>query len=653
MKKLLLFLALYVCIQHANAQVAYYDALKIRTNYVNVNGANFTFKGDPTSKSAIAHILKNYLDDANRMNADLNEDQVIKLYQTNAFIDVQAVGLLASSSLASTGIAAAFSSAANLDITNLADGLAKFLVERTKEELNAAFFENFKKKMASEEYKDAQILFPQTYATLNAIGNQIYNYEVYLGGLRESFASDLNGLLANLPKLVERHQAFFDNNPKLKAICLSAIDIGNGLINKQHPGQIIADFNVEMLNGQTNIKGPIQTLQLFSASLRSTGKDGYWINSDSLKLLLNDPISLKIYFGLLYQKAGAEKIVFNNGKTLQEALKIGLKVSNNIQNANQYLSSFIKQTEFLAQHIKNISVAEKEKLTFQDYYGFYNSALDVLGYAGAIKRFPGVDPTVINADFEEFIRIARIGGNIALDISRKNYGAAIINFYQIYDYAFADAANAKFKSFFLKYGTFVASVAEAETSDEVKKAIAATALPSGSSRIKRVTPFNVALNAYVGLFTGKEEISGLKNSNWLNSYGVAAPVGVSISRGHSILFFGGGEKRLLENKGGWSSSLFLSLVDLGAVAAYRFENDEAAEVPTIKLKHIFSPGIFLSTGIPKSPLSLNIGMQVGPTLRKVDNNGNTPSSDVGNKTYVRYSISLAVDIPLLNFYTKN
>src|SRR5262245_59238255 len=35
----------------------------------------------------------------------------------------------------------------NLDVTTISDGLAQFLVERTKEELNAAFFEKFKETM--------------------------------------------------------------------------------------------------------------------------------------------------------------------------------------------------------------------------------------------------------------------------------------------------------------------------------------------------------------------------------------------------------------------------------------------------------------------------------------------------------------------------
>jgi len=72
------------------------------------------------------------------------------------------------------------------------------------------------------------------------------------------------------------------------------------------------------------------------------------------------------------------------------------------------------------------------------------------------------------------------------------------------------------------------------------------------------------------------------------------------------------------------------------------------EVPSIQLKDIFSPGLFFSLGLPKSPISLNLGAQVGPNLRKVT----VAENDYSGSTYLRFSLSVLVDIPLLNFYTK-
>ena len=70
----------------------------------------------------------------------------------------------------------------------------------------------------------------------------------------------------------------------------------------------------------------------------------------------------------------------------------------------------------------------------------------------------------------------------------------------------------------------------------------------------------------------------------INSFGVTAPIGVSISRGHSVLFaIGTGEKGWKKGTRGWASTLFFSIVDLGAITAFRFQNDSVASIPTIRI----------------------------------------------------------------------
>ena len=207
---------------------------------------------------------------------------------------------------------------------------------------------------------------------------------------------------------------------------------------------------------------------------------------------------------------------------------------------------------------------------------------------------------------------------------------------------------------FFKYGTFMATMVQSDNSDDVAKAIEAAALPSGSSRIKRETPFNVSLNAYTGFFVGHEKIVGVNDSQWINSYGLTAPIGVALSTG-SHKFLGMPSKK---NEKHWSYSAFISLVDIGTVAAFRFQNtDSVAQVPTINLKDIFSPGLFISVGIPKCPLSFNLGAQVGPNLRNVYVEDTQNSGQYVNiyqdNVYWRFSASIVVDIPILNFYTKS
>lgn len=534
-------------------------------------------------------------------------------------------------------------SAGSLDVTNLADGFAKFLVKRTKEELNMAFFDQFCKFITNDKYIDAQILFPQTYTTLLAIGDRIYSYEAYINILRESFEKDLDGLLTNLPKVIEdkSHEEFFNDHPDLKAICLSSLYVGNGLMNKVHPGKIIADYDVSKLDKipDINIKASIQILKLFSESLRSKSTDHYWVPADSLAMLIKNDVAFNIYLGLIYQKSEGIKIQVGKDTTFQQVLA---ENASNFKQYDSYLRSFIAQASIVTDNIKNISGKESDKLTFTDYYNFYNSVLDLIQKTSTINQLPGLEGLNFPDDFNKYQNIARMGGNIALDINRRNYNSAVVNIFTLYNYALGGNNN-EYGAQILKYGSFMATLVQAHNSDDVEAAIEAFALPSGSSRIKRETNYNFALNAYCGLFVGEEKIKGVNNWDW-NSYGVAAPIGISMSKGNGsfVPILGA-----LSAKHHWSHTLFLSAVDIGALAAFRFKDAETDAVPKIELKDIVSPGIFYSLGIAKTPLSINAGWQMGPLLREVTNTKN----NYGSK-YSRFSISVCVDIPILNFYSK-
>jgi len=302
--------------------------------------------------------------------------------------------------------------------------------------------------------------------------------------------------------------------------------------------------------------------------------------------------------------------------------------------------------------------------------------------------------------------VARSASALVLDINRKNYAAAIVNTVHIYslvidqhfvpEKAFTEAKDSIRKmageatiDFFSKhpagdnttlsaaqlkqvrqyadavydhtktngipdnaaatvqklfrYGTFMATVVLAQSSDEVADAIEAFALPTGSARIKRESYFNVSLNAYCGLFAGleRQQFVYKENTPAINAFGVTAPIGMAISWG---------SRKFLRpwNKNGHSShSIFLSVIDVGAIASFRFENDTIKTLSKIELKDILSPGIFYSFGIPKTPLSLNLGYQITPFLRSVNTTDNTFQN-----SYQRFSVSLLVDIPVLNFHTK-
>ena len=165
------------------------------------------------------------------------------------------------SDLVSKGI----SSIGGLDVTNIADAFAKFIVKRTKQELNIAFFARFKEFIS--KYPDLRTVFPQTYNALSIIGDEIYNYTAYIQTLRESFENDLSTLDKNLPTIIDNHPDFFNQRPQLAVTLNSGSYIAGALEDKVHPGDILKDFSTDDKYWQDdklqNWKGAIQTLQTF------------------------------------------------------------------------------------------------------------------------------------------------------------------------------------------------------------------------------------------------------------------------------------------------------------------------------------------------------------------------------------------------------
>jgi hypothetical protein len=581
-----------------------------------------------------------------------------------------------------------FSSGANaigaIDVTNFADGLAKFLVERVKQELSISFFEKFKRDLDSNE--QLKIVFPSTYFALGVIDKEIYNYSAYLGLLRESFQKDLTLFFPHIGKLINDKcmNEVFSNSQIVRTMLCDAFYIANEFSEGKFPGEILHNYTTNQANESSlrNVNSylypSLKTLDLFSQSLRSRQNDTYWINDESLKLLINDTITFRIYLGLIYQRSLVSQIHFTDKISFNSILR---KYAGNMNALTllykPYLEGLIERGRSVNSYynlIKEDQRKGKDKPTYQDYISLYDATINLMEFLSQspfLDKFLSEDSKA-RTNLEDYFNSARSLGNIYIDVYEKQYPSAIVEFTGIFQNLLSEklrkqidsneikikrAGNKgdknKFKqsnyelekflnvnSLVLKYGSFAATIVKAENSEDVKKAIEATAMPAGSSRIKRETPFNVSLNAYPGLFFGHEFISGLRDRHSFNSYGITAPVGVAVSTG-------------LRN---WSYSAFVSFIDIGTIAAFRFQNDSIDQVPSIQLKDIFSPGIFVSIGLPKCPLSINAGAQVGPNLRKVNSRDEVTGEYLNlyrNNTYWRLSLSLVVDIPLLNLYSKS
>lgn len=620
-----------------------------------------------------------------------------------------------------TLLSSALSTVGGLDVTKIVDGLARFMVKRTKEELSITFFQKFNEEL--DTYPDLGTVFPNTRHLLAAMGDEVYNYSNYISNLREAFRADLQSLDEHLPGIIDNHKDIFskEGNFILAAALRSGCYVSLSLRHDMHPGDILEAYPTNFLDGakaseailMKRLKGSVQALQLFSELLKENETSGgYWVSMDQIRQAVNNKQTLKILIGLSLQIAHDkyDKVRFSEKDNLYDQLNndsvVGVFDTDYLA-YRQYFISFGSKITELNRMIREYDPSVSDSLRVEQYAKFFRLTMQFMEHCVQattlphIKNIPGLD-TLSDAT-EIYFDIAYEVTDLGTAINRKRYSEAINHALVIYSKVVKDpqqvlivaaGENVKGKSkpkqvarkpeeaakndpqqdvasfvyndetlrnslnervvaamaALANYGAFMSQMVAAANSKEIAEAIESAAMPTGSARVKRETKLNVAVNAYSGLFIGREVIRGYeldeKNSE-LNTFGVTAPIGISVSKGHRILPFPLSEIWKTKNAG-WSSTWFLSLIDIGAITAFRFKNDSTEQIPTVQLKDIFSPGIFYSLGIPNTPVSINAGMQVGPNLRKVKG-----TNEYSDRLYFRYSVSVCVDIPLLNLHSRS
>jgi hypothetical protein len=184
------------------------------------------------------------------------------------------------------------------------------------------------------------------------------------------------------------------------------------------------------------------------------------------------------------------------------------------------------------------------------------------------------------------------------------------------------------------YGIFMANMVEAQTPADVSNLLTSTALPTGSSSIKKNSKFNIAINGYLGVVYRINTSDTVTNA-WKSNWSVTAPVGLTFSTGF---------------KRGGSLSLMGVLLDVGAIIDYQLTSDNSSIESKITLGNIFSPGGYLVYGMAWNlPVSIGIGAQYGPGLFSIDNKDN---SSIINSPNWRVGAFIAVDIPMFNIYNN-
>lgn len=369
-----------------------------------------------------------------------------------------------------------------------------------------------------------------------------------------------------------------------------------------------------------------------------------WLDKPAYEQLMGEPFTRSIYLGLLYEQL--RSLNGTRNFTTEGLATISTKLINTIYEVKTGQQSIATKKK------------SKQKVDFQDYYPLIKSTVDLVATVIETPVFNGKALSEIEPALGSVSKISSEGLALYQNINTKQYGFAIYNAMELFRvisdaqldrerekkrrvFTVLDkkkeqkkrARNERVRNNVILYGTLMADVLNANTSDEVKSALRAAAVPPGSSRLKRELDFNLGINSYLGIAVGEEKLLSPTSASktTARTIGLTVPIGIAMSWKFSNL------QRS-------SYTLFLSVLDIGAVTTYRLDDPMASALPKLEFNNFLAPGASLFYNFNKVPISMGVGWQLGPQTRKID-----PLNPDITSQASRFLFSLNVDVPLFNF----
>jgi hypothetical protein len=228
---------------------------------------------------------------------------------------------------------------------------------------------------------------------------------------------------------------------------------------------------------------------------------------------------------------------------------------------------------------------------------------------------------------------------IVLDIGNRKYVAATVTLSS--SQLLKDVtANGKISRNFRVLVTLGATIAEADSSDAVKNALDEAALPLQSWRRKNVADFGGTITGLFGfMFAYEFPVERTRSDETAPGAVTFAP---TLSLGVDVHW-------------GFESSragLFLSVLDLGALATIRVTNPEsssneaqAERDPEVRFEQVLAPGIYPYYGI--GPFDIGAGIGFVPSLRAARDR---ETRDFEALNVLRLGAFVAVDISVLPLF---
>ena len=542
------------------------------------------------------------------------------------------------------------------------DGIVKYILPEFKEGVTNTYLNQMEKRVG--EIGELRVLFPETYDFL--LRRDPFSWSTQGTNLRGIFNKDISNSLDNLMDYINqekiedsKYKDFkfkFLNSERTSQIRQSdayftlnlAKDISTKLIDGYHPVDLMnyLDRNYYKTNTKDTSSfrfkvGQIcRGLNAIQSAFRDTTKsvngqfDNVWIGFEQLKEL-DTKRELKYFAALIYWE---EPDFFHFLKEMFDSTNISwdqqaeilfeellpiyqllIKLQEFPKEANQNEKRFDVLLDLMFEIIENTNnLSDEEKIELSNY--------EVI-----IKRIVNVFQSIAHEHYE----------NLMDDL------IVIVEQLLPNEKCFLNPEFVKILSFLNNYGEFMTGIVNASDSDEAKEVIAGFVAPPKSFIQKRSSIHSLSISAHPGVFTGVEWY----NENTSVTSGLTLPIGVEWSMGltNSTTTNSKSKGRFINKKGditsftGHSVSIFAQLLDLGAILDFRISDNESELPNEVSFRQILSPGIMVNYGVKNSPVTIGLGYQRGPKLRKL-------GEDFGSKNSNRFIFRCTWDIPLVSVF---
>jgi len=407
----------------------------------------------------------NILNDAKRL-IDLDEElevkkEIIDKYGTtkeNVFL--KAANILEENHFKPSGSMG--SNIAKTDVTNFATGMARFLAERAKQELNETFFIQMHNQM--QKLPELQVYFPQSYKFLKHLDANTMSFD--LEYLKTRFELDIKFLPKHIlvsideadenkyPYFKTANQYFNNNvNGLWLNIGLHSVLNSNGNINpkdllyhfvhskgKEQKG-LLLDLETKLKNyddkNQINLINSIKLAELISNSLLSPETGRYWVSSKEINELISNENLFQTYIGLLLAKSefNEYKVKFND-TSLKDLVELKYTennvVKNNIADLKNLILEIYQTYHNVEEKVNSFKDIKDERVLAEksyDAFSLVKTSVSTIKDLVSNKSYLGtkdikIDESVLTNYIDPTVEIA-------YNLFNKKYNVAIKNFIYI------------------------------------------------------------------------------------------------------------------------------------------------------------------------------------------------------------------------------